>query len=105
MPHVNFSLPTALLAPLRGFLDGPRGARELELLVEAWARCAADEEEQSLWRLLPEPLGLPSRVEARRQQAQERLERLAEQARASEQAAAGGASDAGAAAAAHRSSL
>jgi len=84
MPHVNFSLPTALLEPLREFLDDPSRPGALDTLAVAWKLCAADEQEQSLWRLEPEPLYLPSRMEERKQQALEKMERLAEDAKASE---------------------
>ena len=70
MPHVNFSLPAILLAPslldpLRGYTAAPAAPGALTALVETWSRQAADEREQALWRLEPEPLDLPSPVEAR----------------------------------------
>jgi len=95
MPHVNFSLPVDLLDPLREFLaksTAPgdfvtlqKGER-LEDLVDSWRECSADEQEQALWRLEPEPLDLPSRVEERRQHALQRMDQLAEDAAAAEKA-------------------
>merc|ERR1712003_599815 len=60
-----------------GMLDNSTPLHEL---VESWRECAADEREQALWRLEPEPLDLPSRVEERRQHAFERMDQLAEEA-------------------------
>jgi len=81
MPHVNFSLPVMLLAPLRQFLnetsDGPHA---VEALAKTLELCAADEQEQSLWRLEPEPLDLPSRIDDRKQQAIKRMQELGEDA-------------------------
>jgi len=90
MPHMNFSLPVHLLAPLEDFLGTSRGPGALELLVDAWSQSAADEQEQTLWRLETEPLDLPSNVELRRQQAHERMDKLAQEAGAKEKPQAGG---------------
>lgn len=88
MPSVNFSLPVTLLKPLPDYLAASNEPGALAALCEAWDNhSAADEQEKSLWRLEPEPLGLPSRVERRKRQALDRLRQLAEEARAQEGAA------------------
>jgi len=79
MPHVNFSLPTELLAPLRDFVGTPIGPDGVESLRRSWEAAAANRYEQTLWRLEPEALGLPSAVEERRQRALRRLQELAEE--------------------------
>lgn len=80
MPHVNFSLPVTLLSPLRDFLANPDQPSALSKLIEDWKFSAADEQEQSLWRLEPEFLELPSPVEERRQMALDLMEKLAKEA-------------------------
>lgn len=84
MPHVNHSLPVSLLSPLRNYVEASaqRGmeTKALSALIDAWGRSAADPQEQSIWRLEPEALSLPSHVEERKQQAMDRMARLAEEA-------------------------
>jgi len=77
MPHVNFSLPAHLLTPLRRFI-AEKGS--LDSLKKGLEQSGADAEEQTLWRLEPEPLELPSRMAARKQQALDRMQELADQA-------------------------
>ncbi|CAK0823388.1 unnamed protein product, partial [Prorocentrum cordatum] len=93
MPHVNFSLPVGLLAPLRAFLEHPGGPGALEALAGSWEACAADEQEGGLWRLEAEDLGLPSRAEARLSLALRRMDELQRDAEGAEEAR--GASSAG----------
>eukprot|EP00929_Paragymnodinium_shiwhaense_P096590 TRINITY_DN58228_c0_g1_i1.p1 TRINITY_DN58228_c0_g1~~TRINITY_DN58228_c0_g1_i1.p1 ORF type:complete len:680 (-),score=125.88 TRINITY_DN58228_c0_g1_i1:12-2051(-) len=79
MPKLNFSLPVLQLAPLRDeFLALPDDEREgaLGRLADAWLRSEADPQEQALWRLEPEALWLPSEIEARKQQALQRVEQM-----------------------------
>jgi len=93
MPNLNFSLPLGQLSPLRDeFLALPDSDRlgALQRLVSAWANCAADAQEQSLWRLEPEALWLPSHVEARKQQALARVEQMIRDAQKQNATDAGG---------------
>ncbi|CAE8680473.1 unnamed protein product, partial [Polarella glacialis] len=85
MPHVNFSLPAGLMAPLRSFLEDPFRQGALDKLLIDWRSSAADEREQALWRLEPEPLQLPSRMAARKQLALDRMRQLTEDATAAEE--------------------
>jgi len=85
MPHVNFSLPTDLLRPLLDFVGAPPERQSTEALRRAWDACAADEYEQTLWRLEPEVLDLPSLVEERKRQALRRLDELANEGQAAEE--------------------
>lgn len=91
MPHVNFSLPVELLAPFRDFVTFMGASTETSALLEVLANslevCTADKYEQTLWRLEPEPLDLPSIVEDRKQQAVARMRRLADEAADCEAAA------------------
>lgn len=80
MPQVNFSLPVNHLRPLRDFLEGPGGAPGIERLAQEWEACAADEQERRLWRLEPERVPLPSRMEAGKRQALRLMQHLAEEA-------------------------
>eukprot|EP00931_Biecheleriopsis_adriatica_P023699 TRINITY_DN14906_c0_g1_i1.p1 TRINITY_DN14906_c0_g1~~TRINITY_DN14906_c0_g1_i1.p1 ORF type:complete len:596 (-),score=88.06 TRINITY_DN14906_c0_g1_i1:12-1799(-) len=80
MPHVNFSLPISLVAPLQAFLEDPLRQGALQCLEAGWRECGADPQERSLWRLEPESLNLPSRMAARKQQALERMHQLTEEA-------------------------
>eukprot|EP00928_Gymnodinium_smaydae_P032351 TRINITY_DN23456_c0_g1_i1.p1 TRINITY_DN23456_c0_g1~~TRINITY_DN23456_c0_g1_i1.p1 ORF type:complete len:596 (+),score=67.07 TRINITY_DN23456_c0_g1_i1:20-1807(+) len=89
MPHVNFSLPISLLRPVLEYFAGSSRHQAIEAeRAGAWrATAEADAQERSLWRLEPEPLDLPSRVEERTQQALDAVRRLsneAEEAEASE---------------------
>lgn len=88
MPHMNFSVPVELLAPYRRFAmdQAAPGAAAREALDASMQACAANEYEQTLWRLEQDPWELPSAMQERKQQALALLQRLADDATAKEEA-------------------
>lgn len=92
MPHVNFSLPVELLSPFMRFVQiiderwiggNPSNSdwqnRALQLLPQFLQECAADEYEQALWRLEPDPMIMPSWMEQRKQHAMGSIQELSDE--------------------------